>query len=94
MDEMTRQVQSSMEEQSKGSHEITKAISNITERLQKIMRAVNAQKKETEVIVKAMVDIRQVASENHVITGEIDQSVEFLNQQAGILKQEMGRFII
>ena len=94
MNEMTHQVQLAMEEQSKGSQEITKAISNITERLQEIMKAVNAQKQETEVIVKAMVDIRRVASENNIITGEMDQAVEFLNQQAGILKQEMDRFIV
>jgi methyl-accepting chemotaxis protein len=92
MTEMTRHVKLSTEEQVRGSQEIAKAIENITERLQNILRAMNAQKQGTEVIVKAIGEIRRIAAENSGVVANMNEGVEALGKQAGMLKIEMDRF--
>jgi methyl-accepting chemotaxis protein len=92
MRDMTQRVKISTEEQAKGSREITKAVENVTGRVEQIARGVDTQKQGTEIIVKSMGEIQRIASENVSLVRGMNQAVDTLTEQAGLLKREMDKF--
>jgi methyl-accepting chemotaxis protein len=92
MRDMTRQLKLSVDEQARGGQQISKSVGDVTERVQQIADAVNAQKTGTEVIVKAIQEIRGIASDNVKLVDEMDQAVESLTEQADLLKGEIDKF--
>jgi methyl-accepting chemotaxis protein len=92
MRDMTRQVKISTEEQAKGSRQITKAGENVTERVQQIARAINEQRRGSEIIMGSVEAGRKISRQSVKLVTEMNQMVEELAKQAELLKRSIGRF--
>jgi methyl-accepting chemotaxis protein len=89
---ITQQVKVSMEEQARGSLQISEAVENVTARFQQIASTMGEQKRESEVIMKSIVEIRQITQVSVEMVQQMNQAVEGLIDQANLLKGEVNRF--
>lgn len=91
---ITQQVKVSTEEQAKGSVLISDAAENVTARVQQIARAMDEQKKGSEIIMKAITEINKITQTSAEMVQQMNQAVEGLINEAGLLEGEVSRFKI
>lgn len=92
MRSITRQVKISTEEQANGSKQISDAVEDVTIRIQQIGRGMSEHKKGSEVIVKSILEIHQITQVSMQMAQQMNEAVESLITQAGILKDEINRY--
>ena len=92
MKRITQRVKISTEEQARGSMQISDAVENVTIRFQQIARMMGEQKSESEVIMKSIVEIRQITQISLELVQQMNQAVEGLIDQANSLKGEVHHF--
>lgn len=94
MNSITRQVQTSLEDQVKGSLQINDTGENVRVQIQQIAAAINDQKKESELIIKAILEIQQTAQTSVLAARKINQIMEGLASRTTLLKTEAHQFKI
>ena len=67
-------------------------VESVTERVQQIARAVNEQKRGSEIIMRSVEDGRNISRQSVKVVTEMNKMVEELAKQAEHLKQSIGRF--
>jgi len=94
MEAITQQVNISTEEQARGSKQISAAGENVALKVQQIAQAMNEQKKESEVIRTAILEIQRITQLSVQMSQQMNQAMDGLIQQAGLLKGEVNHFKI
>lgn len=92
MREITRQVKASIQEQTKGSKLITQSIENITMMVNYINKATQEQSNFVATVVKTSEEINRTSQKNMDSASLLNSAVDSLAQQAGILKEVVGKF--
>jgi methyl-accepting chemotaxis protein len=92
MKDLSSQVRSSIQEQSKAGVLIARSTENITSMIQQIKRASDEQSRGSEQIVAAVENIQHSAQVNLDITATMNEAASSLARQVEILQLEMRAF--
>ncbi|HSA78457.1 MAG TPA: hypothetical protein VLG72_06330, partial [Nitrospirota bacterium] len=92
MREITRFVKTSTEEQAKAGKDITVAVENMSAKIGLVNRATGEVQAGSDMIVKAIERIKQIANENANQAAGLNIAVEIMADQTGLLKREIEKF--
>ena len=92
MKSVTKHVERSSQEQSRGSKQITRAIESISEMVHHLNRAQKEQTKGSEQVMTAVVQIKQVTEAQTHSVRELESAIVDLTTQAEVLRGEVRRF--
>jgi methyl-accepting chemotaxis protein len=92
MREITRFVKTSTEGQAKAGKDITAAVENMSAKIGLVNRAAGEVQTGSNMIVKAIERIKQIAKENANQAAGLNSAVETMADQAGSLKKEIQKF--
>jgi methyl-accepting chemotaxis protein len=92
MREITRFVKTSTEEQAKAGKNITTAVENMSAKIGLVNRAAGEVQAGSDMIVKAIERIKQIAAENANQASGLNIAVEIMADQSGLLKKEIQKF--
>jgi len=92
MRELTRFVKTSTEEQAKAGKDITAAVENMSTKIGLVNRATGEVQAGSDMIVKSIEQIKQIAKENANQAAGLNVAVEIMADQTGLLKREMEKF--
>lgn len=92
MREITRFVKTSTEEQAKAGKDIAMAVENMSAKIGLVNRATGEVQAGSDMIVKAIERIKQIAKENANQAAGLNISVEIMADQTGLLKREIEKF--
>jgi methyl-accepting chemotaxis protein len=92
MREITRFVKTSTEEQAKAGKDITAAVENMSAKIGLVNRATGEVQAGSDMIVKAIDRIKQIAKENANQAAGLNIAVEIMADQTGLLKREIEKF--
>jgi methyl-accepting chemotaxis protein len=92
MKSITKHVERSAQEQSRGSKQITRAIESISEMVHHLNRAQKEQTKGSEQVMTAVVQIKQVAEAQTVSVRDLEAAIVDLASQAEVPRGEVRRF--
>jgi methyl-accepting chemotaxis protein len=92
MRELTRFVKTSTEEQTKAGKAITVAVENMSAKIGLVSRATGEVQTGSDMIVKAIERIKQIAKENAKQAAGLNIAVEIMADQTGLLKREIEKF--
>ncbi|OGR32369.1 MAG: hypothetical protein A2091_00485 [Desulfuromonadales bacterium GWD2_61_12] len=92
MKEIAAQGKLSTGEQAKGSRQINQSMERIRSMIERIDAATREQTERSRQVVEAVSNIRRIAEATAVRTAELDQVVDILATQSGILESEVGAF--
>jgi methyl-accepting chemotaxis protein len=89
--EITRFVKTSTEEQAKAG-DITVAVENMSAKIGLVNRATGEVQAGSDMIVKAIERIKQIAKENANQAAGLNIAVDIMADQTGLLKREIEKF--
>ena len=92
MSEITRFVKTSTEGQAKAGKDITAAVENMSAKITLVNRATGEVQTGSNMIVRAIERIKQIAKENASQAAGLNSAVEIMADQAGSLKNEIQKF--
>lgn len=92
MKEIASQGKLGTAEQAKGSRQINISMEQIREMTERIDSATRAQTTRSREVVQAVATLKQIAENNALRTGELDQVVDDLTGQTAALEDEVGAF--
>jgi methyl-accepting chemotaxis protein len=92
MREITRFVKTSTEQQAKAGKDITVAVENMSAKIGLVNRATGEVQAGSDMIIKAIERIKQIAKENANQAAGLNIAVEIMADQTGLLKREIEKF--